>query len=216
MGYDIFDTVRGKFLLSTEHDLVSDQIKAGQFWEHELEPVFNTITKDMVIVEVGAYVGDHTVDLAKRCSWIYAFEGKRSTFYQLGANLLLNGISNATIYNMCVGSGDRIVTGGIPDPGNIAAYLYKTNQDSGELAHSLDTILELDRLDFLKIDVEGMDLEVMWGAENLISTHRPRIVYEYSWPLSIQKHEEYESFLKNLGYTTTKLGGEWNWLATPL
>ena len=211
--YSVYETIRGNFLLTDEHDLVSDQIKAGQFWEHELQPIFDTITAEMVVVEVGAYVGDHTVDLAKRCTHVHAFEGHKPTFYLLGANLLLNNCMNVTTYNACIGNGTR-VDGRIPDPGNIAAYLYKPNTGGNTIAYCLDDILVgLDRLDFLKVDVEGMDLEVMMGAKQLIGDFKPRIVYEFSWPLSPQKHIEYEEYLRQFGYTTSKLEGLWNWYA---
>jgi FkbM family methyltransferase len=212
MGYDIYETERGRFLLTTDNDLVSDQIKAGQFWEHELEPVFDRITGDMQVVEVGAYVGDHTVDLAKRCSYVYAFEGKRSSYYQLCANLLLNSCPNVTPYWMCVGAENGLLEGYTPDPGNIAAHKYV--EGGTVIVQTLDDVLsDIPRLDFLKIDVEGMDLEVMMGAKGLIDKFKPMIAYEFSWPLSKQNHEEYVQFLEELGYKTVKLSGEWNWLA---
>ena len=213
MTYSTYETQRGNFLLTDEHDLVSDQIKASQFWEHELQPIFDMVLPQMVVVEVGAYVGDHTVDLAKRCSYVHAFEGHKPTYYLLGANLLLNDCLNVTTYNLCIGNGTK-VNGRIPDPNNIAAYLYKSVEDGTSIAHRLDDILVgLDRLDFLKVDVEGMDLEALMGAKQLIGDFKPRIVYEFSWPLSKQPHVEYEAFLKQFGYTTTKLEGMWNWHA---
>jgi len=213
MTYSIYETLRGRFLLTDDNDLVSDQIKADQFWEHELQPTFDLISQDMIVVEVGAYVGDHTVDLAKRCKYIHAFEGHKPTYYLLGANLLLHNCMNVTTYNLCIGNGNK-VAGRIPDPGNIAAYIYEPSNDGAIIAHRLDDILVgLNGLDFLKVDVEGMDLEVMMGAKQLIGDFKPRIVYEFSWPLSKQKHVEYEDFLKQFGYTTTKLEGLWNWHA---
>jgi FkbM family methyltransferase len=214
MEYNIFETPRGRFLLTTSGDLVSDQIKAGQFWEHELIPVFDRVTPHDVVVEVGAYVGEHSIDLAKRCKWLYTFEGKRSTYYQLCANLLLNYIDNATAYNMCVGTGDSFVIGSSPDPGNAAAYLYKPDRTGTTLAHSLDSVLfdELTRLDFLKVDVEGMDLDVLVGAESLIYKYKPLIVFEFNSVLTVPL-KQYTDFLKE--YKVEQLG-IWNWLATPL
>jgi FkbM family methyltransferase len=213
MTYSIYETGRGNFLLTDEPDLVSDQMKADQFWEHELEPIFDTLTQDMIVVEVGEYVGDHTVDLAKRCKHVHAFEGHKPSYYLLGANLLLNDCMNVTTYNLCIGNNNK-VSGKIPDANNIAAYIYKQSKNGKTTAVRLDDVLVyLDKLDFLKIDVEGMDLEVMLGAQQLIGDFKPRIVYEFSWPLSKQKHVEYESFLKQFGYTTTKLEGLWNWYA---
>jgi hypothetical protein len=56
--------------------------------------------------------------------------------------------------------------------------------------------LELDRVDFIKIDVEGMELEVLQGAERTIDACRPIMMIEYvkSRPVSLQ------AWLEDHGY----------------
>lgn len=56
---------------------------------------------------------------------------------------------------------------------------------------------EIEDVDFIKIDVEGLELEVLEGADNLIKTYRPTIQVETT---ELTKDKVY-NFLKNKGYT---------------
>ena len=102
---DLYTTPFGKFLLEPD-DLVSNELINGRFWEKELLPVFDMLPRDSVVIEVGSYIGDHTVILSKRCSRVIAIEGSIKNYYKLCANLLLNDCYNVTTYNKCVGNAD--------------------------------------------------------------------------------------------------------------
>lgn len=217
----IYDTKYGTFLLE-EGDLISDCLIRGEFWEEELKSIFDQyLNKSSVVIEVGSYIGDHTVYLSKLCKKIYAFEGTTENYYQLCANLLLNKCNNVEASNILVGREVGMWRHSClekedpyPDiPNNKAGVVFIQDSSGDIYTESLDNCLfYLDGLDLIKTDVEGMDLEVLYGAESLIEEFRPLILFEYNAPVSKQPLEDYIKFLERFGYTCTQLS-KWNWMA---
>ena len=67
-------------------------------------------TQDDVIYFIGTHVGTLLVPIAKKVKTVVGFEANEDTFWFIKANLCLNKISNATIFNKAVGDGAKKVT----------------------------------------------------------------------------------------------------------
>lgn len=214
MDLNIYDNKLGTWLLVAEGCVVTEQTRIGNFWENELEPVFERITSDSVMVEVGSYIGSHTVLLSRKCKKVYSFEANTRNYRQLCANLLLNDCDNVDSYNMCMGAEEGTAILHHPLAGwSAACTVFEVNESGDTPVYTLDNQLSfLDRLDWLKTDCEGMDLEVLMGAKNLITKFKPTIIYEINWTASVYPKEEYTAWLDNMGYNTIQIG-TWNWLA---
>ncbi|GAB3268390.1 hypothetical protein GCM10027296_47570 [Chitinimonas naiadis] len=62
--------------------------------------------------------------------------------------------------------------------------------------------LNLDRLDFIKIDIEGMEMDALMGAERAITNHKPQMLIE-----KLKSDEAgIRSFLEDRGYKILQLG----------
>jgi FkbM family methyltransferase len=158
----------------------------GEWAESELELLGLFIKPGDVVVDVGANIGTHSVYFAQRVGatgQVYAFEPQRIVFQSLCANLALNGIYNVRAFHAAVSR----------EPGAIAvpsiAYGEPGNQGGVALSAGAQPapngervpVMTLDGLAFercrlIKIDVEGMELDVLEGGRALIQTVRP-IVY---------------------------------------
>ena len=64
------------------------------------------------------------------------------------------------------------------DADNLGATRLVVAEDGGIETRSLDALIGADRIDFIKIDAEGMELEVLDGAAGLIARDRPVIWIE--------------------------------------
>jgi len=213
---DIYYTKYGKFLLHP-YDLISKELIKGNFWEPELLPVFNKyINKDSVVIEVGSYFGDHTVYLSKIAHSVYAYEGFKRNYYHLITNIFLNNCFNVYPLNYVIGNGETVreardVDEWGPDWSyNAAGARFVAGTDI--TTYLLDD-LYFTKVDFIKIDTEGMDLNVMLGGEKLILKNRPIIVFEYNEPISVP-FKEYENYLNYINYSYEKIGW-YNYLALP-
>jgi FkbM family methyltransferase len=150
----------------------------------------------MTLFDVGANQGEVTLYAARRLSQgrVVAFEPVDDHYRRLANNLQLNGLTNVVACNYCLG--DR----------NGEVQLFATSKESSKHRHGwneglasmfadgsqaepfstakvcrLDDVvsdLKINRLDVLKIDVEGGELNVLRGARQSIVRFRPSIIVE--------------------------------------
>jgi FkbM family methyltransferase len=129
------------------------------------------------ILDIGAYIGNHTVFFAKICGAVEveSFEPVRSSFRALERNVKLNQV-NAKLHNLGLGA----------RAGEARVNVVESNAGGSALQHFAGggvKVAALDSLDLapfraMKIDVEGMAIEVLQGARRTIATHWPSIVVE--------------------------------------
>jgi FkbM family methyltransferase len=167
-----------------------------------------------VVIEVGANIGAHTLRLAQLAGplgRVHAFEPQRIVFQTLCANLAINSITNTHCYLQGVGS----TTGELPippidyeRPNNFGGVSFDADAPyrSSGANHGVEVVplvvldrvfASLDRLRFLKIDVEGMELDVLLGGRELINRTRPLLYVENDRPA---KAEALVATLRALGY----------------
>lgn len=181
--------VKGRhgYVTYNKHDIYIGRSieKYGEFSEHEFALFDLLCNEGDVVVEVGANIGTHTLALAKKLGKtgrIHAFEPQRLVFQTLCANMAINSIDNAECYQMGASSEAGHVL--IPDLKYDAAENFGGIEiDKFQEGHKvplvkLDDFLSLQRLKMLKVDVEGMEYQVLDGARNIIKTFGPAIYIE--------------------------------------
>jgi FkbM family methyltransferase len=139
-------------------------------------------------VDVGAHTGTYSVLLSRNCDRVFAFEPAPHTFEVLQS---LN-IKNVIAYNLALGStsGEMeislpLVHGEIDHALATLRPLASTEFESVE-KHKVkvcrfddfETRISLKRIDFVKIDVEGFELEALLGMTRLIDLKKPDFMIE--------------------------------------
>lgn len=156
-----------------------------------------------IVVEIGAHIGLCTMYLAK--CWpditIYAFEPCPANFRNCTDNLAMNGITNVVLSPKAIANDNRLLKMKT-DPQNTggASAVYETSIVDAEVTDlatiTLDEVFEMhqiSRCKLLKIDCEGMEYEILFGAKVLEKT-------EY---LAGEFHAS--SYLKILGWSPERL-----------
>jgi FkbM family methyltransferase len=150
--------------------------------------VFRQIVKPgMTVVEIGANIGSHSVMLARACApgLLLAFEPQQRVFQLLTANLVGNHVPNARVFPEALGASHSMIDMREPDyarRGNFGSFSLTKGPATGDRimrvrVSPLDS-WELDACHFMKIDVEGLECDVIKGATHTIKRHRPIIYTE--------------------------------------
>ncbi len=155
----------------------------GKIWEKKLFDIYSNLLKeDDIVIDVGAYIGSHTLPFAKCCpkGMVYTFEPNRELYRTLCENLELNCISNVRPYAVGVSnkSGHNTLYEREDGTSRISKKTIKGDPIKIECI-AIDTFLpHLNKCKLLKIDVEGHEFEVLQGALKLIKNCRPYILIE--------------------------------------
>ena len=189
------------------------------------------------MVDVGANIGTFSVVVANalRNRKVIAIEPQRMVFMELCANSLINQLTNIKPMNIAVGNTRghaqtvqvpffnifherytgsvsldeetqkiRSSIQGIAEPSE-----WASEHDAIDLC-DLDVICKDESIFFIKVDVEGMELDVLRGAENILRSQHPFLFFE-SWnhiPQFSLAIQELEAFVEMLGYETVSIGND--------
>ncbi len=183
---NVLVAARHGHLLVNRHDIyIGRSIRElGEFSEGEVDLFRQVLRPGALVVEAGANIGAHSVPIAKFISpggHLWAFEPQRVVHQILCANIALNSLANVTALNVAVGQrpGHLFVPPIDYSHDNNFGGLGLEGRTQGEPI-SVITIdsLQLPRLDLLKADVEGMELDVLQGAAATIARCRPILYVE--------------------------------------
>lgn len=188
----------------------------GEREELEVELLTSLVKEGDVVVDVGAHIGTDVIPLAKEVGphgQVFAFEPQAPVCAILSKNAEQNHLDNVQTFNVALGSGTG--TASLP-PIN-----YEEVRNFGGIAleqgdevpvASLDQFITLTRCDLMKIDVEGMERQVLEGARETIARCRPVIYVENDRE---DKSAALIQMIKSLGYEmwwhTPPLFNQRNW-----
>jgi FkbM family methyltransferase len=186
-GFNKVIKSRHGFLLYNKNDIyIGKSIeKYGEFSYLEAKLFEQICKRGDIIIEVGANIGTHTVYLSKLVGngFVIAYEPQRLVFQNLCANLAINSISNVFAYQEAISDENGTIR--IPEcdftKNNNFGGINIENSKNGSIINKqkLDNFLnKINKLELLKIDVEGMEILVIKGAKELIKKFRPIIYVE--------------------------------------
>ena len=170
----------------------------------------------VVAIDGGANVGVHTLEWARHMfGWgrVLAFEAQEYVFYALAGNIALNNCWNASARWSALGETVGFLDVPEPDylaPGSFGSLELRQRRKTEHIGQQISYAAEdcvrtpmvnidslgLERLDFVKADVEGMELDVLRGARATLERCKPIVMAEVikSDPQALQ------AFLEGLGY----------------
>lgn len=164
----------------------------GEFSEGEVELFRKYITKEDVVVDVGANIGCHTIVFARIAKNVIAFEAQRPIFQILCGNMAINDFRNVVALNEAIGQANGEIKVPVLDysvDNNLGSTSLQGHRHDGEglqtelcRLRTIDSI-GLAKCDFIKADIEGMELDMLLGATQTIEKFRPILYVENDDPL---------------------------------
>lgn len=146
----------------------------GQYSESEVRIIRSFVGPGATALDVGANIGDLTVPMARFAGdsgRVYAAESQIDNYYVLCANLALNGIRNVKALNCFIAASENVDTAGQWGKFGYVSEVW------GPPIVAIDS-LGLEACAFIKVDVDGKELEVLQSAEHCIEAYRPVIYFE--------------------------------------
>lgn len=193
-NFTLIESIHGRFIVNRHCAFQADAlIKTGATHiESELRNIFavaNILPSGSIAIDAGANIGFVAVPLSnwlrEKGGIVHAFEVQRMFYYALCGTVALNDISNLRVHNLGLGDAKKTLKVPIQNYGEPKDFGTVSLKDQDKIA-DFETIeivkiddLGLDRLDFLKIDVEGMEIDVLAGGRETIRKCRPWCWIEY-------------------------------------
>lgn len=188
---------------------VSRHILFSTFEKQETELISSLLKPGSVFCDIGANVGWYTLQASE---WVgedgkvFSFEPGPSSFQALSNSVEQNGCKNVRLYNVALSDnpGEEIL--GRPEgQRNTGGSFLGSNRGVLVKLETLDRVLlDVDRLDLIKMDVEGWEPNIIKGGRKLIQKFKPYIVSEISEEFLRNRQsltsEAYIGSLKDMGY----------------
>jgi FkbM family methyltransferase len=210
------------FFAGGDNKIEAALMRGDRYYDRDnFAAVFSFVKPGYVCLDIGANIGVYSVifgNLSRSAERVHSFEPVDHIRARLQANVRLNGMDSINVNGFALGS----------DPGSLemlqikegrfrgGASTFVKTENVAEMGESefekcqveirtLDQYLvdvDLDRVDFVKIDVEGFELNVLRGAENTLSQFKPTIILEYDERRHGEQSDSIKELLRRHGYHT--------------
>jgi len=188
----------------------------GEYEETLTKILINNVGAGSVIFDVGAHYGYHSLmfsELSGRTGRIFTFEPDRHNYQILQKNVEKNSILNIATFRLAVSDYSGVIdfTNNSNSYANTAVSgspIFSNSEITKVSCVDLDHFVieeKLERVDFIKIDIEGHELNALKGAENTLLNYRPDIylaTHDNHFP---GVSEKCLLFLKKLGYKSQQV-----------
>jgi FkbM family methyltransferase len=194
-GQDIVLFANGK-----DDHLYKHFVLHNKFYELDLLSRIREIHKrDTIIVDVGANIGNHTVFFSKIMrAKVVAFEPFPLARSILIKNVHVNGCLDVSVSEKALGEVSGAASAGVFDPRNIGTVCVSADT-SGDLVMGRldDSVAALANIGVIKIDIEGGELNVLKGAQEILRRCHPELFIEAH---SERQREELRRYLEPFSY----------------
>lgn len=187
----------------------------GYYAKNIIDLIKKYLPRDGAFVDVGANVGAYTLIAAKIAREVIAIEPVPEIASRLQENCSLNNLANVKIVRFVISDTEGKTQLYIPEiDANKSSSVYDAKASGARHITSdvttLDALLAGKKIDFIKIDVEGHDRNVIMGAREIIKKYKPIIVFEECGdeaPTEISK-ETIDQLFKEAGYEQIQIGDQ--------
>ena len=198
-NFTVIESEHGKFIVNRNCSYQAEAlIKTGRTHiEPELEKIFtivDTLPEGTTIIDGGANIGFVTIPVSNRVKdkdiRIVSFEPQRQLFYALAGSIALNDITNVFPQNVALGKEPgfaefpEVDYSAITDFGAVSIKSQSNTATNTINEPNKVPVVTIDSLSlnvsFIKLDVEGYEINALLGATNTIKTCRPWIWAEYN------------------------------------
>lgn len=185
------------FLIDPSNGYHDKQVYVYKIYEPHISKVIKQYSlPGTTCLDIGANIGYHTVLMSSSVGTsghVHAFEPLARVLPQLRTNLLKNNCSNVTLHEVALSNkeGSALLASEVTNIGNSSIVTTQTETTSSIRTTTLDS-LTLPKISFIKLDVEGHELEMLQGGTATILRDLPVVLFEFS-PVFFQGNKQHHS-----------------------
>ena len=178
----------------------------GNDFEPHMCALFDGLIRpDFNCLDIGANIGCTSILFGQLAARVTAFEPSPSTFQILQRNVAASALTNIELRNVGLGAkAERLTLTFAPNNRSGAFVSNLTQASSGHTIENIDIAIGdesvgPERIDFIKLDVEGFEMQVLTGLTGVIARDRPVLVTEMNhWCLNAFQRTSIPDFLDYL------------------
>lgn len=167
------------------------------FWqqtEAQRDRLYSMISPGDVVLDVGTNIGEtllHFAKLTGEAGFVYGFEPDEANFKNVQRNIALNNFKNVHVFN--TGASDKAEKVKLfrVDPNNLGMNRILSDEDAAKFddftlieTDTIDNIVaknNIDRVDVIKLDIEGYEMHALRGAVETLKSHQPKLFIEVGY-----------------------------------
>ena len=161
-----------------------------------------------IVFDIGAHIGSFSLLAAKLANdgMVFSFEPEENNYNLLKENITINQFQNIKPFNIAVTDNisQSVLNYSSKNTGGHSLILKNDGKNNKEVAsNTLENILEqnnIDRIDFLKIDTEGSEYQIIYSIPDLIFHRIKKIALEFHEIDEKRNGHELEAFLELKNY----------------
>ena len=185
-------------------------------YEDEVYKLINISLKPgFVAFDIGANIGIQSIRMSQcvgQTGKVYSFEPLGHLQKKFKQNIALNNCENIKLFPWALSDKEATLTMNINEnEWNQGTFSLNWTNSLGtpeqiivKIADDIEELQNIERLDLIKIDVEGFEYQVLRGLKAVLQKYKPRIIFEYDknyWLNTGQKLTDCIAFLRELNYT---------------
>jgi FkbM family methyltransferase len=198
-------TKSGHQLQAFENDSITKEIQSeGEYDGNTLSSLREVLTSiaPTTSLDIGANIGNHAIVIAQYTKQLIAFEPVKFIFDALQQNLTLNKLNNAIALNFGLSDEASKRDIFIPKHGNLGCSSLDVSFEDAEKQEielvvgddCLNQTFPNERIDFIKMDVEGHEASALRGLEKTLKQDQPLLLIEYKSMTTITSFQQMHLF----------------------
>ena len=192
----------GPIIINVNDQFIGKSISQNGYWAIEdikfiiqlLEFQIKKLNRNITFYDVGANIGTHSLAIGKHFSnqiKIRAFEAQRIIYNMLCGTIAINGLTNIFCHQLAVSNNDILeIEISLPNYNVLNNFgglelISPQNSDNQNMTKDGSEIVKVitldsfnETVDFIKMDIEGMEDKAIEGAKETIDKHRPICFFE--------------------------------------
>ena len=187
----------------------------GEYEQDTNQVLAKYLKEDFVVIEAGANIGSESLLISRLAPQgkVYCFEPNPYTFDRLKINIAINELNNVYAYDYALGEADgaihfNIYPKGFCNAGMSSKYMETPLTKKITVTQkTLDNFVkeqQIERVDFIKMDIQGAEMDMIKGSLETIARFKPIIFTEACEPYN-DTNKLYE-LLKSYGYKIHLIG----------